>query len=121
LTDDEILAAVRASVHSVWSMELLTLMMRDPRRTWNPEALVRELRASGAAISEALRDLLAAGLVGSMPDGSYVFAPNSPTVAETATGIARLYAEKPTMIIKEILSAPNDKIRTFADAFRFRK
>jgi hypothetical protein len=35
--------------------------------------------------------------------------------------VERVYAERPSAVVKAILSAPNDKIQSFADAFRLRK
>jgi hypothetical protein len=35
--------------------------------------------------------------------------------------LARLYAERPLAVIREIMSAPNDKLHSFVDAFRLKK
>jgi hypothetical protein len=39
----------------------------------------------------------------------------------TASDLARLYPERRFTIIEIIFSKPNDKIRSFADAFRIRR
>jgi hypothetical protein len=48
-------------------------------------------------------------------------------MATAATAISRVqeleaaYAARPLAVIKAILAAPNEKIQTFADAFRVKK
>ena len=34
--------------------------------------------------------------------------------------VARLYAQKPMMVIKAIVSSPDEKLRLFSDAFKFK-
>jgi hypothetical protein len=38
-----------------------------------------------------------------------------------AAEVERHYIERPLALIKAIVSAPNEKIQSFADAFRFKK
>ena len=52
--------------------------------------------------------------------GRYRYGPASPTWARRSKLWPQSYARKPMAVIKAILSSRNDKIRTFADAFRFR-
>jgi len=120
VTEEELLAAVSNTFRTVWPFELLLLLRQKPRQAWPVEALVRELRASVTAVSESLVVLRRLGVVGVDPQGAYLFAPASADLDELARELSDLYTRKPRAIMRAILSAPNDKVQTFADAFRFR-
>jgi hypothetical protein len=105
----------------VWTLELLLLLRRDPQSEWTCEALVRELRGSLGLVVQNLGVLMKAGLVAEVGDGRYVYRPETPELAAHANGLAEVYARKPVAVLRVILTMPNDKIRSFADAFVFKK
>ena len=82
---------------------------------------MRELRASASTASEGLAELRRIGLVAVDPQGAYSFAAATPALEQLATELSELYSLKPRAVMHAILSAPSDRIRTFADAFRIRK
>jgi DNA-binding GntR family transcriptional regulator len=107
-------------MRSLWTLELLLLLAGDRDRDWSIEELVREMRSSAIAVREAVKDLQGAGLLGQESE-RYRFAPVSPDLEELAGHIRSAYAARPTAVVRAIFSAPEDKLRIFADAFRFRK
>jgi hypothetical protein len=115
----ELLAFVRAYVRSVWALELLLLLKREPGRAWTAEGLVQEMRASLPLVSEGLAGFEAAGLVRRDGATGYLYDPN-PSLGRLADELARAYQERPNAMVKAILSSPNDKLQSFADAFRFK-
>lgn len=121
VSEADALAFARSTIRSVWTLELLLLLARNPQRTWRAEELVKEMRASAAIVSGSLRDLESVGLVQPAADGGYGFQPKSAELAALVAELGRIHAEKPMTVIKEILSAPDARIQTFADAFRFKK
>ena len=50
----------------------------------------------------------------------YRYLPASVALSDAVDTLAELYGRKPMAVTNAILSSRNDKIRTFADAFRFR-
>lgn len=120
MPEDDVLAFVRTSIKSVWALELLLLLRRGRQRAWPAAELVRELRSSDAAVSEAAAGLRRAGFVAVNAGGMHRYQPASPALDDTAREIEALYAEKPTAVVKSITSAPNDKLRIFADAFKLK-
>ncbi len=118
---DDVLAFIRASIRSVWSLELLVLMQSDSGTPWRTDRLVRELRASASVIAAGLAELGAAGLVADEGGGLYRFRPRTERLAELTARLVAAYSEMPMTVTNAILSAPNDKIQTFADAFLFKK
>jgi DNA-binding IclR family transcriptional regulator len=120
VTEDDVLAFVQKSVKSVWALELLLLLRREKQRSWRPDDLVRELRSSQAAVGGALDGLRSAGFVDADAGELYRYAPASPELDEMAGSIEAVYAAKPMAVAKAIMSAPNDKLRIFADAFKLK-
>lgn len=120
VSEEEILSFVRDRLPSAWALELLLLLQRDPQVAWTREALVRELRGTSGLVVQNL-GFLKPGLVAEVGDGGYVYRPESAELADYANGLAELYARKPITVLKAILTTPNTKIRSFADAFVFKK
>jgi hypothetical protein len=118
---EHVLQFVRRFIKSVWTLDLLVLMRRSRERAWTLEGLVRELRGNRTLVDEVLSSLVGAGLLVVEADGSYRYQPASPELEGIAAELERHYAERPVALIKEIVSAPNEKIQTFADAFRIKK
>jgi hypothetical protein len=118
LTEHEVLAFVQSSFKSVWMLELLLTLRRNPQRAWRSDELVRELRSSDAIVAEALQSLQALALVNQ--EDSVRYAPASPTLDAIAAEVASLYARKPMAVIRAISTAPNEKLRIFSDAFRLK-
>jgi hypothetical protein len=119
VTDEEIFAFVRTSVRSVWALELLLLLRRDPQRAWRSDELVRELRSSPAIVQEELTALRTARLVGEA-DGCFRYQPLAPALDALVNGLQTAYAARPMAVVKAIMAAPNDKLRIFSDAFRLK-
>jgi hypothetical protein len=120
VTEDELLAFIAISIGSVWTLELLMLLKREPHRHWDAESMIRELRGSPAVIEEGLRRLESAGLVGQDRGDHYRYHPASAQLEDIAIGIDSLYRTKPTTVIKAITEARTDKLRAFSNAFKFK-
>jgi hypothetical protein len=120
VTEEDLLAFVAASINSVWTLELLMLLKRDPQRSWQSEALIREMRSSAAVIAEALAALQHAGLVVDDGGGSYRYGTASEHLDRLVAELEKEYAAKPMTVIKAIVAAPADKLRIFSDAFKFK-
>jgi hypothetical protein len=121
VTEEELLAVVSNTFRTVWPLELLLLLRREPRQAWLVEALVRDLRASVTAVNESLVVLRRLGVVGVDQQGAYLFAPASADLDQLVRELSDLYTRKPRAIMRAIIAAPNDRVQTFAEAFRLRK
>jgi hypothetical protein len=119
VTEDDVLLFIAASLRSVWDLELLLLLKRDPDQRWKREGLVRELRSSPVVIDEALRRLQGAGLVHD-DAGAFRYNATSPELNVMASELERTYAAKPMTVIKAIITARTDQLRAFSDAFKFK-
>lgn len=117
--DADLEAFVREHVRSVWALELLLTLRRDPDRSWRPADLVGELRASAGLVAENLAGLARAGVA--MPDdaGRHRYAPASAVIAALCDRLAQAYRERPVAVIN-MIAKPRDPLQSLADAFKFR-
>jgi hypothetical protein len=121
VNEDDVLAFVAATIKSVWALELLLLMRRQPDRDWEAGGLVRELRASTVAVRDALTGLRNSGLVTTDDSGLFRYRPASEQLDAFAAEAESLYRSKPLSVINAIATAPNEKLRIFAEAFRLKE
>jgi len=116
--ESEILEYAGALFRSVWALELL-LLLRRSGESWTPAEIIKELRSSRVVVTEALNNLTAAGLAVQEEGGEYRYEPGDqtePLVAE----LERLYASKPTLVMRSIVNSPNSKLQMLSDAFRIK-
>jgi hypothetical protein len=116
---EDVRAFIRATVNSVWALELLLFLRSHDRRSWSIQELTRELRASPLIVERGLLTFGAAGLISEEP-GGVRYAPASDRLDALVREIATVYAKLPLAVSNEIYAA-DSKIQDFADAFKFRK
>ena len=120
MTEDDVLDFVRNAIGSVWALELLLLLHRSPNQAWNDADLIASLRATTRVVAEGLATLCSKGVVMVDEAGRSATVRHRRPWARRSTLWPHCYARKPMAVTNAILSSRNDKIRTFADAFRFR-
>mgnify|MGYP001070508513 CR=1 FL=1 len=118
MNEGEVIAFIQAHIGSVYTLELLLLMRRHRERLWQAGDLVRELRSSGTAVTEAVGRLQQAGLISEVSAHRYVYAPVAPEREQIAQTIEKVYASTPLAVVKAIVAAPGQKLQEFSDAFR---
>jgi hypothetical protein len=121
IPDDQILAFIQAHIRSVWAVEQMLVLSREPGRSWDVTELVRETRSSPTAVRDALRDLREVELISQTPDGKFAFAPRSDELLAMSEALLKAYVERPRYVIQAIFSEPKDGLRNFADAFKLKK
>ena len=117
--DQDLLAFLRASVRSVWGLELLLFLRRRTEREWPTALLVQELRSSETVVRDILGTFEQAGLIRCGEDGCE-YAPASPVLADLCDRIDAAYRERPVAVVNAIATGRNDNLQTFADAFRLK-
>jgi hypothetical protein len=118
--ETELLEFISASIRSVWDLELLLCVWRSPERSWSPEDVLRELRASDSIVREGLHALETAGLLIADTDRTYRYAPASRSFDDLLAKLDELYRTHPNLVRKAVLLQHN-KIQSFADAFRIKR
>jgi hypothetical protein len=117
--DEEVLAFITAALKSIWTLELLLFLRREPGRACASADLVKELRASARAVEIAAANLEAIGLV-TAEGGSVRFEPASAQLVSYVEAAELLYRTKPTSVFKALASSPDEKLRQFANSFRLK-
>lgn len=120
-SDQEVESFIRATFRSIWSLETLLLLRRDPERWWTRAEIVAALRASDLVVSNSLDRLCVAGLVMVEEGGTARYQPVDPALDELVEGAAQLYARGPDAVRRMIVAAANPGITAFADSFKLKK
>ena len=118
--NDELSGFIRSSFRSVWSLEVLLLLKREPR-FWSGPEVVDALRASELIVSQSVASLAAAGLIVLDEEGRAHFAPASEALRHQVEEVETLYSRSPDAVRRLIVSASGSGLAAFADAFRLRK
>ena len=121
----EFLGFIRAAIPSVSAAELLLLLFRQPERWWTLHDLLRELPAD-ASISETdaggcVETLRACRLVEFDEEKRIRYRAASDALEAQVRTLAQAYEERPVTLIRMIYALRDSTIRSFADAFKFRK
>jgi hypothetical protein len=116
---DDLLRFIGSSFRSVWALELLLLLKREPK-VWTSDELVSTLRASDLVVTKAIDELVAAGFL-SVEGQGIRYMPVSDDIADHVKQVAKLYSARPDAVRRAIVSAAASGATAFADAFRLRK
>ena len=110
---------IRSSFRSVWSLELLLLVKRDPR-PWTLAEIVAALRASELVVTQCIQSLIAAGLVSAESDQSVSYQPANPDLRQLVEEVEALYARQPDAVRRLIVASSSGfSLTDFANAFRW--
>jgi hypothetical protein len=117
-------AFIREHIPDVDAAELLLQLAREPERQYDVPTLLDSLRPSAISDGTARRYLTAfeeRGLVASPAPGCYRYSPASEDVSEAVRALMRVYNARPVTMVRMIYALRDEKIRSFADAFRLKK
>lgn len=121
IPEETVLDFAAALFPSVWALELLLVLKRDPERLWQAEELIQDLRSSQVVVRDALGSLSAAGLIVEQETGRYRYHAASADIDAIVSELQQVYAMKPAAVIRAIVSTPNRKLKLLSDAFKFKE
>ena len=120
MTSDEDLARfISASFRSVWSLELLLLLKREPG-FHSRDKLIAHLRGSDLVVAQALDGLVAGGLAMLDDENRAAYMPVTSDIASQVERVEHLYLRKPDAVRRLIVAASAPGATAFANAFRLR-
>lgn len=119
MLEPALLAFIRTSIPSIWALELLLLLRRAAPGYLSRDELVQLLRATPTLIDRLLGEFTGSGLVARNESGAYRFECATAQTETLCESLAIAADERPIALRDAIISAPNDKLRDLADAFRF--
>jgi hypothetical protein len=121
LLSQELEGFILSCIKSLWALEALLVIAHDRGRSWTPEELNRELRSNLRLVEDILAQFQRASLVKAEADGRYCYAPATAELERAVEELRIAYADRPLTVVRAVVSAPDAKIRTIADAFKIRK
>jgi hypothetical protein len=121
---EELRAFIRDNIPDVDAAELLLKLAREPDRRYDLHTLLADLAPT--AISEPVaRKHLALfqerGLVVSTQANTYHYSPSTLELDAAVHALTRVYNARPVTMVRMIYALRDEKIRSFADAFRIKK
>jgi hypothetical protein len=116
----ELKTFIKEQIQSVFSLEILLLLHREHSRSFTSEEIANELSIE-IDVVQHLSELISANLLVTTSAGilKYYYAPANRELASLVDQLAVAYSEKRVPILSLILAEHPDKIRGFAEAFRF--
>ena len=121
---EDLRAFIRENIPDVDAAELLLLLARNRGRRYDIATIIEEIRPT--AVSEsAVRKHLALfkerGLVVQMKEESYQYHPVVEQLDPLVDALTRVYNERPVTMVRMIYALKDEKIRSFADAFKLKQ
>ena len=92
-----------------------------PDQWFDAEKVSKDLRGNVTSSSNHLQILLNHGLLIVNEQHQYKYQPKTPELAEKVKNLHASYLEKPVAVVTCIFDKPNDKLKGFADAFKFKR
>lgn len=120
-SDQDLGEFFRATLRSVWTLEVLLLISADDSVRWTPAEIVAALRASDLIVAGALEDLTAGGTIVVEDDGRVRYGPVSTQLRDMIVETRRQYERSPDKVRRMIVRNRSTGLTAFADAFRIRK
>lgn len=120
---NEVKSFIKKNISSIEQLEVLLLLYRDPSREWTAEELSKELYVSPEAAVNRLNDFCMRGFcVSNAADvPRYRFNPGMGHLDSVIRDLRTAYEQRRVRVINLIFSSPSDHLRSFSDAFKFRK
>jgi hypothetical protein len=117
---DDVRLFVRTHLRSMFELEALLLVAREPERWWNAEAVDRQLRASREAVTAQLERLADAGLleVQVVNEKLFRFSPRAPENASLVAALTVLHRDRFHAVVDLVYG--RDRAQQFADAFKIK-
>lgn len=107
-------------IETVSQLELLFIFYENKTRTWTATSISKELRTHASMALKQMDVLQSKGILKKEND-QFSYAPQSEKIDENISKLHELYRERPVAIVTFIYTKPEDKLKGFADAFKFKK
>ena len=120
----ELRSFIRDSIPDIDAAELLLLLARNPARNYDLAAMLKEVRPTIISETAARRHLALfreRGLISSVGEDAYRYGPGSAELEELVRALTKVYNERPVTLVRVVYALKDEKIRSFADAFKLKK
>jgi hypothetical protein len=111
---------IARSIYSIEQLEIFLLLGKDARRLYTQVEIFRVIKTNEASIGRCLELFVRDGLATAQSDGHFQFVSDAKLLG-VAAELAQAYRERSVAVIGLIYNKPDQQMRSFANAFRFRK
>ncbi len=120
---EEVKRFIADHIDSVEALEVLLLLKDNPDREWGAGDVSRALYTQPESAAARLADLQSINLLAARDESGllYRYSPGPDNPDRVVTELSKAYKERRVTVITLIFSKPNEKIRTFADAFKIKR
>lgn len=121
---DDLRSFIQEYISSVDAAELLIRLAAGESRCYRVAELIDGLRPTVVSEPAARRNLVhfeASGLVTSKEGEHWQYSPATPALDAAVRALAKVYNERPVTLVRMIYAPKDEKIRSFANAFRLKK
>jgi hypothetical protein len=120
---EKVLRFLNNYIDSIEQIHVLILLYENKEKEWTIEAINQELRSAEPSIEKRLTDLINSKVLAPpKTPGRFTYQPYSDELRSAISDVVEFYKVRPYKVIELIFSQDSkDVIRTFANAFRFKK
>ena len=109
-------------IESVGQLEALFIFFERQEKVWTPELLGRELRSNTTSAARQMAHLSLHGFIQpAAGKDAFQFSSDDKNICHNVERLHSYYKEMSVAMIAYIYEKPQDKLKTFADAFKLRK
>jgi predicted ArsR family transcriptional regulator len=118
---DNVKQFIAECISSVEQLEVLLHLYATAPRPWSAEAIAKDLYVAPESVQRRLIEFHEKGLLEKREGDLYTFKPVKQETDRTVHEVSLAYKERRVAVINQIFSNPQDHLRSFADAFKFKK
>lgn len=118
---DNVKQFIAECISSVEQLEVLLHLYATAPRPWSAEAIAKDLYVAPESVERRLVEFLEKGLLEKREGELYAYKPAKQDTDRTVQEVSFAYKERRVAVINQIFSNPHDHLRSFADAFKFKK
>jgi len=107
-------------IQTLEQLEVLLLVAALPDRAWTVDGVFQVVQTNREVVQARLDEFVGRGLM-HVAAGEYRYAPQTPELARQVAATSEFYKLRRHTMVEFIYSRPDDELRNFSDAFRFRK
>lgn len=108
-------------IESVSQLELLLIIFKTQNKKWNAAAMAREMRTHPSTALKQMNILSDKGILRKESEDTFIYTPENSELHKKLVDLSELYNERPVAIVTFIYKSPTEKLKGFADAFKFKK
>ena len=121
---EELRSFIQETIPTVDAAELLLVLALHPEREYQVVDLINAMRPTAVSepvVRRYLNHFQSSGLVAVKENNAYQYGPASTELDATVRALTKVFNERPVTLVRMIYAPRDEKIRSFADAFRLKK